>query len=72
MIKNRLKTILDIVIYLTFYVIILISLSAITLSLIEHKRLKTVIQKKNVQIKALIIACEMDWLIKQRRPDLRK
>ena len=68
--KIRIKTIIDIIVVISFSIIILISISAITINHIRIAELRTVIQMKDVQIEALITSCKMDWLIKQRRPDL--
>jgi hypothetical protein len=70
--KIHIKTILDVVIYVSFYTIIWLTTWNLTLGFVKQKELLNVIQMKNVQILALATACKMDWLIKQRRPDLRE
>lgn len=70
--KIKIQTILDVIIYVSFYIIIWLTTHNLTLGFIKQKELLNVIQMKNVQILALATACKMDWLIKQVRPDLRE
>lgn len=70
-VKVKIKTILDVVIGVVFFIILLISLSAITGRHIQNAALKRELQWKGVQIRALSVACEMDYLIKTRRPDIK-
>jgi hypothetical protein len=71
--KTCIKTIIDIVVGVVFYIIILVSVSAITHGYIKHTGLREglqfEIQKKDVMIEALITSCKMDYLIKIRRPE---
>lgn len=66
-IKIYIKAIINTVVYLTFGIIILISIFALTFSHIENSQLKFIIQKKQVEIQALLVACEQDYLIKRIR-----
>ena len=63
-IKIRIKSIIDTVIYITFAIIMLVSLAGVTFSHIDNKQLRVIIQKKNAVIEALVVACKMDYLIK--------
>ena len=69
----KIKTIIDIVVGVVFYIFILVSVSAITHGYIKHtglkEGLKFEIQKRDVTIEALIVSCELDYLIKIRRPE---
>jgi hypothetical protein len=62
------SAVIDVIIYLTFYVIILISVFSISTHFTEKAKLKMEIQKRDVTIEALLISCEMGHLIKIMRP----
>ncbi len=66
-IKVYIKSIINAVVYAVFGIIILISIFALTFSHIENTQLKFIIQKKQVEIQALLVACEQDYLIKRIR-----
>ena len=65
--KIRIKTIIDVIVVISFSIIILISILALTFSHIENTQLKFIIQIKQVEIQALLVACEQDYLIKRIR-----
>lgn len=65
--KIRIKTTIDVIVYVVFGIIILTSIFAVTFSHIENTQLKFIIQKKQVEIMALKVACEQDYLIKKIR-----
>ena len=69
-VKIHIKSILDAIIYVSFYIIIWVTTHNLTLGFIKQKEMLNVIQMKNIQIMTLATACKMDWLIKQMRPDL--
>ena len=69
-VKLHRKSIIDTIVGVVFFGIILVMISAITHGFIrqagQQKDLLFEIQKRNVTIKALIISCELDHLIKIR------
>lgn len=61
--KIKLRTLLDIVIYVTFCIIILVQTLAIINVYIDNADARFEIQKRDVTIEALITSCKMSWLI---------
>ena len=70
--KVRIGTIIDVIIYVSFYIIIVLTTMALTFTYIERGKYRVALWKKDVQIQALILSCKMDFLIRQRRPDLAR
>jgi hypothetical protein len=66
-IKIYIKSIINGIVLTVFFIIILLNISAITFFHIENIRLRFIIQKKQVEVLALRIACENDYLIKRIR-----
>ncbi len=66
-VKIPIRLVLNGIVYVVFAIIILISIFALTFSHIENTQLKFIIQKKQVEIQALLVACEQDYLIKRIR-----
>ena len=63
--KTPLKNILLAIAFTVLGIAFLLNISATALSHIEHTNMKTAIQKRDVTIQALIISCEIDFLIRQ-------
>ena len=82
--KIKIESLLDVIIYVSFYVIIWLTTHNLTLGFIKQKELLNAIQMRDVQIVALATVCEMDSFLfstnpayktykkKQGRPDLEE
>ncbi len=83
--KIRIKTIIDVIVAISFSIIIylkrslywivfgllfiafLLNISATTITFIKQKDHKVALQKRDVTIYSLLVACEQDYLIKRIR-----
>ncbi len=64
----KVQSILDIIIYVSFYIIIWITTHNLTLGFIKQKELLNAIQMRDVQIVALATICEIDSFLFSTNP----
>jgi len=62
--KTKVRDIIDFVVLFVLWVVFLLNISAVTVGFIRQENHKMDLQKKDVTIQALLVACEMDFLIK--------